>query len=163
MTGVYFNHEYLFFFSKIPRLNGVKRKRNCQKKECDILAVPPLKRLNQKKLEILKDTALDKNALYLSPSASLDALFPTFRAMRCARFFIFRSPDRSTRYRPHIGFSSVCLVDAGEKSALFFLSAFTSLFLSGENAGEVSESDLGEHRRGRPRRPTACARRGNGI
>lgn len=30
--------------------------------------------------------------------------FSLFRAMRCARFFIFRSPDRSTRYRPHSAF-----------------------------------------------------------
>lgn len=130
----------IYFLFEDPSLKWRKAKKDLPKKECDILAVPPLKRLNQKKLEILRDR-LDKNALYLSPSASLDALFP-FPRDAVRSFFYLSLAGSLDPLSAALGFSSVCLFDAGEKSALFFLSAFTSLFLSGENAGEVSESIL---------------------
>ncbi len=130
----------IYFLSEDPSLKWRKAKKELPKKGCDILAVPPLKRLNQKKLELLR-SRLDKDALYLSSSSALDALFPL--SPDAVRPFFYLSLARSLgSLSASLGFSSVCLFGADEKSALLFLSAFPSLFLSGENADEVSESIL---------------------
>lgn len=103
--------------------------------------IPPVSRLNKKRLEILKSRLIKENALYFSSSEAAETLFACPK--ESMRAFFYSSLASSLKKLSHLlGFSSVMLFDADEDAALYFLTLFPALYLSGENAEEISDGLL---------------------
>ena len=132
----------IYFLNESPDIKWRAVKKNIPLKN-GAFFIPPVSRLNKKRLGVLRTALAKENALYFSQSGASETLFGCHEeAVRT--FFYLSLAGSIEKLSRLLGFSSVMLFDASKDSALLFLPSFFSVYLSGENAEEISDSLLFE-------------------